>query len=356
MKLCLFFKQIGVRWINAPTDILSEIDYSNVEKKMKNTFFMVLLASMVFLSGCAQQYSEDSANTESNSNAAPTERDLRSTLSELENKAYEAWKNKDGKFFDTLLAENFVEVTGAGRSDKAATIDQISGSPCIVKSFSISDENVLEIDENTALFYSKDDADFTCGDSPGPEKSYAATLFVKDGDTWKAVYHQNVISSEAKNPATALPPTASIPKQEEAATDEHSTALSNNENVLWDAFAKNDFKPFEDHLSNKFVNITPDGSQDLAALKKLLADGTCKIKSFKLSDFKVTKVSDTVSLITYKGSQEGSCGGKPVPANVWASSIWVKEGDAWKAFYHMETDVPPASAKKAEEAKPVTDA
>lgn len=324
---------------------------------MKNSFFICLFALAVFFTGCAQQQTENSTTNETNSNATAPAKDLKTTLSEIGNNAYEAWKNKDGKFFESLLTDNFVEVTEAGRNDRAATIDQISGAPCEVKSFSIGDENVLEIDENTALYYAKDDKDFTCGDSPGPEKSYAATLFVKSGDTWKAAYHQSVVSSEAKNASLPLPPTASIPKKEEIVSDDHSKALSDIENSLWDAFVKNEAKAFEDNLSAKFVNVTPDGYQDMAALKKLLADGTCKMKASKLSDFKVTKVSDTVSIISYKVAQEGTCGDAPVPATVWAASIYSREGDAWKNLYHMETAVPVAApAKKGGDQRAESDA
>ena len=73
--------------------------------------------------------------------------------------------------------------------------------------------------------------------------------------------------------------------------------------------------------------------------KNMIGEGlkACDIKSFTLSDWKMTKLSTSTVLLTYKGTQEGNCGGAPIPANVWASSIWMKRKDVWEAVFHQET-------------------
>jgi hypothetical protein len=63
----------------------------------------------------------------------------------------------------------------------------------------------------------------------------------------------------------------------------------------------------------------------------------CDIKSFNLSDWKLAKPTTTTALLTYKGTQQGTCGGAPVPSTVWASSLWVKRKEVWVAVFHQET-------------------
>src|SRR5688500_7090066 len=65
------------------------------------------------------------ANADANAKpvaAAPTSE----ALAALENKAFEAWSKKDGKFFESFLTDNFIMFTSSGRADKAAAVKEIS--------------------------------------------------------------------------------------------------------------------------------------------------------------------------------------------------------------------------------------
>ena len=111
--------------------------------------------------------------------------------------------------------------------------------------------------------------------------------------------------------------------------------LADNETALWTAFKNKDMKPFETHLAADGVSVDSGGVMN----KTSLPDGMkmCDIKSFSLSDWKLTKLSTTTALLTYKGTQEGTCGGAPIPSTVWASSLWMKRKDVWVAVFHQET-------------------
>jgi hypothetical protein len=61
------------------------------------------------------------------------------------------------------------------------------------------------------------------------------------------------------------------------------------------------------------------------------------VKSYELSDIKVTFFNSDSALLTYKGTQDGTCAGKTVPPSVWASSLYVRRGGKWYAASHQET-------------------
>lgn len=111
--------------------------------------------------------------------------------------------------------------------------------------------------------------------------------------------------------------------------------LSDNETALWNAFKNKDMAPFETLVSADAVVVDTGG----VMAKTNLPEGMkmCDIKSFTLSDWKLTKFSATSALLVYKGVQEGTCGGAPVPATVWVSSLWMKRKDAWVTVFHQET-------------------
>ena len=66
--------------------------------------------------------------------------DVKSSVVALEKKAWEAWKGKDGKFFEENLTDGFVGINTAGRMTGKAITESITKSPCEVKSTSLSDE------------------------------------------------------------------------------------------------------------------------------------------------------------------------------------------------------------------------
>jgi len=111
--------------------------------------------------------------------------------------------------------------------------------------------------------------------------------------------------------------------------------LADNETALWTAWKNKDVGPFNTHLADDAVMVDGSGVSG----KSSVGEGIkmCDIKSFTLSDWKMTKPNASTALITYKGVQEGTCGGAPIPSTVWASSLWVKRKDVWYAVSHQET-------------------
>ena len=112
--------------------------------------------------------------------------------------------------------------------------------------------------------------------------------------------------------------------------------LSEMETALWNAWKAKDPKPFETHLSADSVLVGEGGVSAKKNIPSEITNAPCEVKSFTLSDWKLTKYGTNYALITYKGVAEGTCGGQPIPTT-WASSLWVKRKDTWQAAFHQET-------------------
>lgn len=109
------------------------------------------------------------------------------------------------------------------------------------------------------------------------------------------------------------------------------------EKKLWEAWKDKDVKPFKANLSADSVLVGDSGVASKADILKTMTDAGCEVRSFSLSDFKVTFPASNVAIISYKGTQDMTCGGQPGPAAVWASSTYVRRGDKWFAASHQET-------------------
>jgi len=108
------------------------------------------------------------------------------------------------------------------------------------------------------------------------------------------------------------------------------------EKKLWEAWKNKNIKLFRAMLTADSVTISDSGvankTEALAALEV-----PCEVKSYELSELKVTFLNSSAALLTYKSTQDATCGGQQVPAIVWSSSAYVLRGGKWLAASHQET-------------------
>lgn len=116
--------------------------------------------------------------------------------------------------------------------------------------------------------------------------------------------------------------------------------LSDMETALWNAWKNKDPKPFETHLSADSVMVGEQGVSGKATIAKDITSMPCEVKSFTLSDWKLTKLNANTALVTYKGAADGTCMGTAIPTT-WSTTIWVKRKGTWQAAFHQETPVRP---------------
>src|SRR5258706_790254 len=112
--------------------------------------FKHFAAALVF-TACAgnvlANYANAANTAEETTPAAPT----KGAIVTLEKSAYEAWKSKDAKFWDTFLSGKFVGWGSSGRLDKASATRQYNGVDCAIKSYALSNEKMTSLGKGVAL-------------------------------------------------------------------------------------------------------------------------------------------------------------------------------------------------------------
>ena len=140
----------------------------------------------------------------------------------------------------------------------------------------------------------------------------------------------------AQPQATASPSPKPKPRAPRVTKAQLQAQLSEMEKKLWNAWKNKDAKPFETHLAADSVMVGEQGVAGKSDITQMMASMPCDVKSFTLSDWKLTRFGASAALLTYKGVAVGTCGGQPIPPT-WASSLWVKRKGAWQAAFHQET-------------------
>ena len=262
--------------------------------------------------------------------AAPT----KDALVTLEKSAYEAWKSKDAKFWDTFLSDKFVGYGSSGKLDKASATKEYTGADCEIKSYALSDEQMNRLSNDAALITYKTTVDGTCGGQKVPANSWAAGVYVRDGEKWKGAFHAAapVVAPKA---ATAKPvANKEAPKEDEAKPadrDAGTDALLAVEKSVWEAWKDHDAKTIGNltatHIS--FINIFGTYLATKADALKDWSGAGCDVKSVSVTDAAGTMLSPTVGILTFKGAADGTCYGQKV-GPIWGTSVYVKDGNAWK--------------------------
>lgn len=111
-------------------------------------------------------------------------------LISMEKQAWEAWKNKNGGYFQTFLADDAVLISGSGVEGKAAAVKSISSMPCEVRGYSLDNFKLIMIEKNTALLTYSAKQDYSCNGKAGPPQVWASSIFVKRGGKWLNISHQ----------------------------------------------------------------------------------------------------------------------------------------------------------------------
>jgi len=116
---------------------------------------------------------------------------LKESLVARERQSWEAWKARDGKFFQEFLSEDHVEVGFNGRTSKASVVAGVASPLCVVKSYAVDRFELTLFEANTALLTYHAEQDTTCGGRPVPSPVWVSSLYVRrDGKWLNASYQQ----------------------------------------------------------------------------------------------------------------------------------------------------------------------
>ena len=125
-----------------------------------------------------------------------------------------------------------------------------------------------------------------------------------------------------------------------AATNED--AMMEKEKAAWQAFKDKKPDDFKKFVSANMMGVYAEGVSDM---QKELADmQKWDMKSFAISDYKVTSDGSDTIVSTYKVAVEGTYDGKDQSGTYNAASVWKKQNGQWQAIFH--TNVKEESAAK----------
>jgi ketosteroid isomerase-like protein len=343
------------------------------------SFFVVGALALISCAPPANTNTASNANANANTAAKPAA-PTADMLMALDQKAWEAYKNKDGKYFEGFLGDTMIDGRGRGTMPKAEVVKMITEHKSEVKSFSLTEPRVTMAGSDVAVLTYKATTDGTEDGKPIPSPSTVATVFVKNGADWKAVYHEEVAivdmskSADANKNATA--PTAEKKdaageEKKEAAADtakkeapaasansNSNTASYSNSNSSssdaaltdalmvmekkgWDSWKAKDAKGFEDTLAKDFAFVDTMGKATFGkaeAIKGWTTDNPCNVSSVSLSDGKGYSLTKDAAILVVKGTAVGTCGDAKLEP-LWNTTVFVKEGETWKAAYIFELPI-----------------
>ena len=145
-----------------------------------------------------------------------------------------------------------------------------------------------------------------------------------------------VFASFAYAQTTATPSPSPSPKPAMSRAQSQRAIIA-TEKKFWEAWKNKDMKFFRANLSSDAVMIGPNGVADKKTSLTAMEGEGCEVKTYELMDLKVTFLSSSTAILTYKSTQDATCGGEAVPPTVWSSSVYVMRGGRWYAASHQET-------------------
>ncbi len=325
-----------------------------------------LVFSLTLLTSCGGPAANAPANSSTgnaNANAAkpaaaaPT----KESLMEKEKAAHAGWASGDTKWFEENLSDKFVGYYNGARNSKADELKMIAGTKCEVKESKLDEEQMVKINDDVYAIVYRSTYDGECTAEgqkmkiPSPTRS--ASIWMREGDKWKAVYHGDTPIIDPTKPPPA--PAKSEPKKAETAkTDEkkdeapakaapsaNTEALTKLHNAGWEAFKNRDAKWFNDNLSEGVAVVGPIGDVTVGKAENvkgwtetMKCEGITKVS---FTDAIATAWSPAVEMITGVGTADGSCNGQK-NGPIYQSSVYVKEGDGWKLAFMFESPKPSA--------------
>jgi uncharacterized protein (TIGR02246 family) len=116
----------------------------------------------------------------------------------LEKRAFEAWKNKDRKFFEEHMSEAGQYLDPDGVGVKAQYVKAIINNNCTVNSYSLDNSKVTMLSKDVALLTYRYAQDVVCGGKPEASPLWASTVYVKRDGKWLIAFHQEIPAASAK--------------------------------------------------------------------------------------------------------------------------------------------------------------
>jgi hypothetical protein len=124
----------------------------------------------------------------------PDDDKLRDSLIVLETKSWEAWKRRDGSYFQTFLSDDHAELGTGGVSTKAQVVAFVGNKTCVVSDYKIDSFTFTRFSADVALLTYRAAQTTKCGTAMVASPAWTSSLFIhRDGRWQNAVYQQTPI-------------------------------------------------------------------------------------------------------------------------------------------------------------------
>ena len=278
------------------------------------------------------------ANTNTNTAAAsptPAAGPSQADIEARERQVWDAMKAKNWDAFSAMLADDFQAVGGDGVHNKAETLEMLKKYE--LTEYTFSDLRLVKVDADLAvLTYTATEKSTLDGKASSGKPARASSAWVKRGDKWLAVYHQEsgVVEMPAASPtpaAGASPAPSPAASATPAASPATIASATDAEKAVWEAIKAKNSDAFAGYLLPDAYEVEPEGVFDKSASAKMIT--MFDASKWALSEFKETKLDADATLVTYKAA--GPERGKNV--EMYHSTVWTNRGGQWRAAFHHGT-------------------
>ncbi len=126
--------------------------------------------------------------TEGCQNKIDNSKDLEEKITKLDKAGWEAWKNKNGEWFEINTTKNFISISADGVSSKEQVIKS-TVYDCNIKSYVLSKMEFALLSEESVLLTYTVDQEGTCGGAELNSKIRVAANYIKQNDKWLEAFY-----------------------------------------------------------------------------------------------------------------------------------------------------------------------
>jgi hypothetical protein len=120
-----------------------------------------------------------------------------------------------------------------------------------------------------------------------------------------------------------------------AADTSNDDSIVAMEKKAWQSFKDRQGDAFKGLMASGYVSVYPDGIKDING--ELADMKSVELRSFDLTDTKVTHPSADIAILTYKSNAQVSAAGKDLSGTYNCGSVYLKQNGKWLGIFHTET-------------------
>ena len=118
--------------------------------------------------------------------------DLTTTLMAIETKGWDAWKTRDVKGVEDVMAKDFMYFSGKGRLERADAIKGWSEPKCTGLGYTFAEPKAVQLSSDATLVTYKANVTGTCDGVAVAPTLWVASFDVKEGDAWKNAFYMDL--------------------------------------------------------------------------------------------------------------------------------------------------------------------